>query len=125
MSDRLVFLSLRTRSEGEHEGRSQLLVSLSFKVRSLTLPYSGLLNKLSPSHTLRISVSEAHRSASRRTSSRRTARRLISHLAADDLWSQRPRHDKVCEPCTFNYRSEGSVDISMQHPSLLLLIALQ
>lgn len=30
---------------------------------------------------------------------------LISHLADDVLWSERPYHDKVSEMCTFNYRS--------------------
>jgi len=51
--------------------------------------------------------------------------RLIDHLAADDLWRKWPNRDKVSEPWTFNYRSEGSRYISMRHPSPLLLIALQ
>lgn len=68
---------------------------------------------------------KAHCFDSRHMSSRRRVCRLINHLAANDLWREWPYHDKVSEPCTFNYRSEGSTYISMQHPSPLLLIALQ
>lgn len=77
--------------------------------------------------SLWISVSKAHCSIWQQTymSSRGRACWLISHLAADDLWTEWPYRDKVCEHCTFNYRSEGRAYISMQHPSPLLLIALQ
>lgn len=68
---------------------------------------------------------KAHCFDSRHMSSRRGVCQLINHLAADDLWSEQPYHDKVSEPCTFNYRSEGSTHISMQHPSQLLSIALR
>lgn len=71
------------------------------------------------------SVSKADWFDSRHMSSRRRVCRLINHLAADDLWSEWPYHDKVSETCTSNYRSEGSTYINMQHQSLLLLIALQ
>lgn len=82
-----------------------------------------LLHKLLLSHTLWKSVTKAHCFDSRHMRSRRRVCRLINHLAADDLW--REYHDKVCEPCTFNYRSEGRAYISMQHPSPRLLIALR
>ena len=89
------------------------------------LSLETLLHKLSLAHTLWESVSKAHCFDSRHMSRRRRVCRLINHLAADDLWKEWPHYDKVCEPCTFNYGSEGSTYISMQHPSPLLLITLR
>lgn len=82
----------------------------------------NLAHKLLLFHTLWKSVSKAHCFDSRHMRSRRRVYQLINHLAADDLWSECFCHDKVPELCTFNYRSEGSAYIKMQHPSQLLLI---
>lgn len=117
---------IRNRFEDSLHLFSHSYTLYSTRVRSYTdFQARDLLHKLLLSHTLWKSLSKAHCFDSRRMSSRRRVCRLINHLAADDLWSEWPYHDKLSEPCTFNYRSEGSGYISMRHPSPLLLIALR
>lgn len=85
----------------------------------------NLLHKLLLSHSQWKSVRKPHCFDRRHTRSRRRVCQFFNHLAADDLWKEWPCHDKVSELCTFNYRSEGSTYIRMQHPSQVLLIALR
>lgn len=83
------------------------------QARRRTRPAWSLSEKtLASSHSGRISVSKAHCFDSGRMGSRRAVCRLINHLAADDLCREWPYHDKVREPCTFNYRSEASASTS-------------